>query len=280
MASRTAGTISVAQRARASSAGVSSVVDADDLGRIPARGGRGGVDAGAGLAVELAQPVRTSRRDPAVGQLPGDGQGLRADRAGEHPGSGRGRRVQAIHVVELAVEGDRVSPAGQRADQRDRLGHGAHRGPAVEPGDAELGDHVPDRPGPDAQDDPAAGQRGQRGERARQHRRGTAGQVGHGHHAGDAFGPAEQEPGQRVRVQFVAEVRVVGHGEQVQAVPVGLGGEPDAPGRVGGIRAVPLAKRGTEQDIVSWHQQSFRRSPLDTSPPPDIMPQAFPRKPA
>src|SRR6185437_1945537 len=101
---------------------------------------------------------------------------------------------------------------------------------------------------------------------------------GDGHHAGDAFGPAEQEPGQRVRVQLVAEVRVVGHGEQVQAVPVGLGAEPDAPGRVSGIRAVPLAKRGTEQDIVSWHQPSFRRSPLDTSSPPDIMPQAFPRK--
>jgi hypothetical protein len=43
------------------------VVDADDLRRIPARRGRGGVDAGARLAVELAQPVRASRRDPAVG---------------------------------------------------------------------------------------------------------------------------------------------------------------------------------------------------------------------
>jgi hypothetical protein len=44
------------------------VVDADDLGRVPARRDCGGVDAGAGLAVELAQPVRTSRRAPAVGQ--------------------------------------------------------------------------------------------------------------------------------------------------------------------------------------------------------------------
>jgi len=65
---------------------------------------------------------------------------------------------------------------------------------------------------------------------------------------------------------------VVGHGEQVQAVPVGLGGEPDAPGRVGGIRAIPLAKGGTEQDIVIWHQRSFRRSSLDNQPSPDIMP--------
>ena len=32
--------------------------------------------------------------------------------------------------------------------------------------------------------------------------------------------------------------------------------EPDAAGRVGGIRAVPLAKRGAEQDIAIWHQQS------------------------
>jgi hypothetical protein len=137
--------------------------------------------------------------------------------------------------------------------------------PPPSPGDAELGDHVPDRPGPDAPDDPPAGQRGQGGERARQYGRGAAGQVGDGDHARDAFGLAEQEPGQRVRVQLVAEVRVVGHGEQVQAVPVGLGTEPDAPGRVGGIRAVPLAQRGTEQDIVSGHQQSFRRSSLDTS---------------
>jgi hypothetical protein len=47
------------------------VVDADDLRQVPGRRGRGGVDAGARLAVELAQPVRASRRDPAVGQLPG-----------------------------------------------------------------------------------------------------------------------------------------------------------------------------------------------------------------
>jgi hypothetical protein len=72
-----------------------------------------------------------------------------------------------------------------------------------------------------------------------------------------------RNPGQRVRVQLVPEVRVVGHGEQVQAVPVGLSREPDAPGRAGGIRAVPLAKRGTEQDIMIWHQQSFRRNSLD-----------------
>jgi hypothetical protein len=62
---------------------------------------------------------------------------------------------------------------------------------------------------------------------------------------------------------------VVGHREQVQAVPVGLSREPDAPGRVGGIRAVPLAKRSTEQDIVIWHQQSFRRSSPDNQPTPD-----------
>jgi hypothetical protein len=83
---------------------------------------------------------------------------------------------------------------------------------------------------------------------------------------------------------------VVGHGEQVQAVPVGPGSEPDAPGRVGGIRAVPLAKGGTEKYIVIGHQQSFRRSSLDNQPSPDIMPRvsaetscarfhkAFPRK--
>jgi hypothetical protein len=65
---------------------------------------------------------------------------------------------------------------------------------------------------------------------------------------------------------------MVGHGEQVQAVPVGPGSEPDAPGRVGGIRAVPLAKRGPEQDIMIWHQQSFRRSSPDNQPSPDIMP--------
>src|SRR6478736_9866328 len=35
------------------------VVDADDIRRVPARRDRGGVDAGARLAVELAQPVRT-----------------------------------------------------------------------------------------------------------------------------------------------------------------------------------------------------------------------------
>jgi hypothetical protein len=35
------------------------------------------------------------------------------------------------HLVELPVEGHRVSPAGQRADQRDRLGHRAHRGSAL-----------------------------------------------------------------------------------------------------------------------------------------------------
>src|SRR5689334_2034979 len=87
------------------------VVDADDIRRIPARRNRGGIDAGARLEVELAQPVRTSRRDPAVGQLSGDGQGLRADRAGEDPRGRRGGRVQAGYVVELAVEGDRVSPA-------------------------------------------------------------------------------------------------------------------------------------------------------------------------
>jgi hypothetical protein len=67
---------------------------------------------------------------------------------------------------------------------------------------------------------------------------------------------------------------VVGHGEQVQAVPVGLGGEPDAPGRVSGIRAVPLAKRGTEQDMAIGHQPSFRRRSLDNPPSPDIMPQS------
>jgi len=206
--------------------------------------------------------VRAPGRDPAVGQPPSDGQGLRPDRAGEDPRGRRRGRVQAIHVVELAVEGDRLPPAGQRADQRHRLGHGAHRGPAVQPGDTELDDHVPDRARADAQHDPAAGQHGQRAERAGQHGRGAAGQVGDGHQAGDAFGLAEQEPGQRVRVQLVAEVRVVGHGEQIQAVPVGLGGEPDPPGRVGGIRAVPLAKGGTEQDIVIRHQQSFRRSRL------------------
>ena len=44
-----------------------------------------------------------------------------------------------------------------------------------------------------------------------------------------------------------------------------MSGEPDAPGRVGGIRAVPLAKGSTEQDIVIRHQPSFRRSSLDTS---------------
>jgi hypothetical protein len=47
-----------------------------------------------------------------------------------------------------------------------------------------------------------------------------------------------------------------------------------APGRAGGIRAVPLAKRGAEQDIMIGHQQSFRRSPPDNQPTPDIMPQA------
>ena len=67
---------------------------------------------------------------------------------------------------------------------------------------------------------------------------------------------------------------MIGHGEQVQAVPVGPDSEPDAPGRVGGIRAVPLAKRDAEQDIVIGHQQSFRRSPLDNQPSPDIMPQS------
>jgi len=75
-------------------------------------------------------------------------------------------------------------------------------------------------------------------ERARQHGRRTAGQVRDGHHAGDAFGPAEQEPGQRVRVQLVPEVRVIGHGEQV----------------------------GAEQDIVIGHQPSFRRRPPRSAP--------------
>jgi hypothetical protein len=45
-----------------------------------------------------------------------------------------------------------------------------------------------------------------------------------------------------------------------------VGCEPDAPGRVGGIRAVPLAEGSAEQDIVIGHQQSFRRISLDTSP--------------
>jgi hypothetical protein len=58
----------------------------------------------------------------------------------------------------------------------------------------------------------------------------------------------------------------VGHGEKIQAVSVGLDAEPDASGGVGGIRAVSLAKRGTEQDIVIGHLQSFRRRSLDTSP--------------
>ena len=39
-----------------------------------------------------------------------------------------------------------------------------------------------------------------------------------------------------------------------------LGGEPDAPGRVGGIRAVPLAQGGAEHNRVIGHQQSFRSS--------------------
>src|SRR5579859_2645440 len=91
------------------------VVDVDDLRRVPARRGRGGVDARAGLAVERTQPVRACGRDPAVGQLAGDGQGLGADRAGEDPRGRRGGRVQAGYVVELAVEGDRVSPAVSRA---------------------------------------------------------------------------------------------------------------------------------------------------------------------
>src|SRR5690349_4043126 len=40
------------------------VVNVGDVRRVPSGCGRGGVDAGARLAVELAQPVRTSRRDP------------------------------------------------------------------------------------------------------------------------------------------------------------------------------------------------------------------------
>src|SRR5690348_18037489 len=43
------------------------VVDVGDVGRVPARRGRGGVDAGARVAVGLAEPVRATRRDPAVG---------------------------------------------------------------------------------------------------------------------------------------------------------------------------------------------------------------------
>jgi hypothetical protein len=164
-----------------------------------------------------------------------------------------GGRVQAGHVVELPVEGHRLAAAGQRPDQRDRLGHGAHRGPAVEPGHAEFLDHVPDRPRPDAQQDPPAGQRGQRRDRARQHGRGAAGQVGDGHQAGDPLGPPEEERDQRVRVQLGAEIRVVGDGEQVQAVPVRLRDEADGLSRGGGIRAVPGAQPGAEQDMAIWH---------------------------
>jgi len=108
-------------------------------------------------------------------------------------------------------------------------------------------------PRPDAQQDPPPGQRGQRRDRARQHGRGTAGQVGDRHQAGDPFGLAEEERDQRVRVQLGAEIRMVGDGEQVQAVAVRLGDEIDRLGRRGGIRTIPRAQPDAEQDIAIRH---------------------------
>jgi hypothetical protein len=68
--------------------------------------------------------------------------------------------------VELTIEGDRVSAAGQHADHGDRLFHRADGLRRRTASDAEFGDVVPQTTGADAQDDPPTGQRRERGDRS------------------------------------------------------------------------------------------------------------------
>jgi len=68
-----------------------------------------------------------------------------------------------------------------------------HCGPAVQPGHAKFHDHVPDRPRPDPEHDPASGQRGQRRDRAGQHRCGTGGQAGNRNRTRDLPGPPQEK---------------------------------------------------------------------------------------
>jgi hypothetical protein len=56
--------------------------------------------------------------------------------------------------------------------------------------------------------------------------------------------------------QIAGQVRVIGDGEQVQAVPVCLNDELNRIGRAGDVRAVPGAQPDAEQYIAIWHQES------------------------
>jgi hypothetical protein len=68
------------------------------------------------------------------------------------------------------------------------------------------------------------------------------------------FSAAEEEREHRVRVQLLAEVRVVGEGKQIQARSVRLPGKPSRFRRIADINAVPGAQSGAEHHLAIWHQ--------------------------
>jgi len=198
------------------------VVDRRDLAGVSPHSRRGLIDDGARRAVTLAEPVCGAAGEPAVGQPAGDSKGLRAHRTRPHRHRRNRCGFELRDLVELAGEGHRRPGTGQRPDQPDSFLEGAHCGPRAQPFHTQSADVVPRTAGAEAEHDPAVAESGQRRDGAGQHRGGSGGEVRDVDGARDVRGPPQGQAQDRVGIEPVADIGVIGDGEEVESVAVCL----------------------------------------------------------